>query len=65
MSVGLGTLKTIANLPGKQIEVMASNYDGDELWLCATGENCEVEITLDRRQLMELSVIIDHFLDSD
>ncbi len=65
MSVGLGTLKTVGNVGARQIEVLANNYDGDELWLSASGENCEVELTLDRRQMMELSVIIDRFLDHD
>ena len=62
MSVGLGTLRTVGNVISRHIDVSASNYDSDELNLQADGEHCSVELTLDRRQLQELSVIIDRFL---
>ncbi len=60
MSVGLGTLKAI---DGMHIEVAASNYDADYLTLYGGDDGCEVEIDLDRRQMQELSIIIDRFLD--
>ncbi len=62
MSVGLGTLHSVGNTGDRRIEVWASNYDADELYLQASSDCCEVEITLDRRQMQELSVIIDRFL---
>ena len=62
MSVGLGTLHTVGNVGSRHVEVWASNYDSDELYLQAGCETCDIELTLDRRQLQELSVIIDRFL---
>jgi hypothetical protein len=64
MSVGLGTLTCRGTQRDRDVEVWASNYDADELRLCASGPQCEVEITLDSRQLQELSIIIDRFLSS-
>ncbi len=62
MSVGLGTLKAI---DGMHIEVAASNYDADYLTLYADAVDCDcqIEMDLDRRQMQELSIIIDRFLD--
>ncbi len=70
MSVGLGTLKTVDDEVGRRIEVMASNYDADELELVAEtipdpGKYAvEMLVPLDRRQMQELSIIIDRFLDN-
>ena len=62
-SVGLGTLKSIGNVGDKSIEVWSSNYDADTLKLLAECGSCSIELELDRRQMQELSVIIDRFLD--
>ncbi len=63
MSVGLGTLKAVDGNPAKSIEVMASNYDADTIRLDQTGQCDCGEVELDRRQMQELSIIIDRFLD--
>ena len=69
MSVGLGTLKTVDDEVGRRIEVWSSNYDADELELIVetipdTGKHAvEILVPLDRRQMQELSIIIDRFLD--
>ncbi len=63
MSVGLGTLKSVDNDPAKSIEVWSSNYDGDTLTLELGEGRHDIEFELDRRQMQELSIIIDRFLD--
>ena len=66
MSVGLGTLRTVGNDKSRQVDVIATNYDADELRLEAGAWDAGgvfMELTLDRKQLQELSIIIDRFLD--
>lgn len=69
MSVGLGTLKSVGDDIGRRIEVMASNYDADEIELLAETipdpgtYAVEMLVSLDRRQMQELSIIIDRFMD--
>ena len=77
MSVGLGTLKTVDDVKELRIEVWADNYDADTLRLemedgeqyvttgidPTGGSGFGLEIELDRRQMQELSIIIDRFLD--
>ena len=62
MSICLGKLTCFGSQTDKDIEVWCSNYDDDEVWLLIERENIEVEVTLDQRQMQELSVIIDRFL---
>ncbi len=56
MSVVLGIL---LSKDGQHIEVEASNYDDDELRLVQG----VIYMPLDRRQMQELSVIIDRFME--
>jgi len=63
MSVGLGTLKAIGGKTAQDIYVSASNYDADTLRLDQTGDPDGGVIDLDSRQMQELSIIIDRFLD--
>ncbi len=60
VSVGLGTLRSV---DGQHIEVAASSYNADSLTLYVVDDQGEVELDLDRRQMQELSIIIDRFLD--
>jgi len=62
MSVCLGKLTCRGTQADRDIEVWCSNYDDDEIWLLVDRESIDVEITLDQRQMQELSVIIDRFL---
>lgn len=63
MSVGLGTLNAVDRLTGRAVEVMATNYDADYILLCTAEAGNEAVIELDRRQMQELTIIIDRFLD--
>ncbi len=63
MSVGLGTLTAIDRKSTKVIDVVASDYSADKLTLQAGYDGIQIELDLDRRQMQELSIIIDRFLD--
>ena len=66
MTVELGRLKDYVDGKGKaayEVNVWASNYDDEELWLTTGGSLLQVEMALTRAQLQELSKIIDRFLD--
>jgi hypothetical protein len=65
MSVGLGTLRTADNKRSRRIEVYADQYDSPELTLEVGSDGVNVEIDLDRKQMQELSIIIDRFMDKD
>lgn len=62
MSVGLGELIPLSGDARSIIEVAASNYDANEAYLIANTECADITLFLDRKQLQELSVIIDRFL---
>jgi hypothetical protein len=66
MSVQLGRLKDYVDGKGKaayEVEVYASDYDANELWLSTGGSLVQVEFVLTRAHLEEFSKIIDRFLD--
>ena len=61
MSVQLGTIQSLS--AGVPIEIWADNYDADELRLVIDEPHVEIEITLDRKEIQELSKILDRFMD--
>ncbi len=58
MSVGLGDLQD-KDYPDMEAMVWASNYDADRLAIDQDGNS----IVLTRRQLQQLSIIVDRFMD--
>jgi hypothetical protein len=61
MSVQLGTIQSLS--AGVPIEVWADQYDSDEIRLCINESGLEIELTFDRKQIQELTKILDRFMD--
>lgn len=61
MSVQLGTIQSLS--AGVPMEVWADQYDSDTLRLCVSDDGVEIELTLDRKMIQELTVILDRFME--